>query len=120
VRHYDHAARLDANVSPLADSQFRIVAGLAGSGTVSLESANFPGYYLRHRDFQVYVERNDGSALFRGDASFTRRAGLADGAAVSFESQNHPGHYLRHANSRVVVNQVSDALGRADATVVLE
>ncbi|GAA3464969.1 family 43 glycosylhydrolase [Saccharothrix longispora] len=120
VRHYDYAARLDANVSPLADSQFRIVTGLAGSGTVSLESANFPGYYLRHRDFQVYVERNDGSAVFRGDASFTRRAGLANGAAVSFESQNHPGYYLRHANSRVVVNQVSDALGRADATFVLE
>ncbi|MFD7655563.1 family 43 glycosylhydrolase [Actinosynnema sp. NPDC059797] len=120
VRHYDFRARVEANVRPLADSQFRLVPGLAGSGTVSLESTNYPGYYLRHRDYQLYVERNDGSSLFRGDASFTRRAGLADGSAASFESQNLPGRYVRHNGTTLSVDAVSDAVGRADATFVLE
>lgn len=120
VRHWDYQARVEANPLPLADSQFRIVPGLAGSGTVSLESTNFPGYFLRHRDYEMWVERNDGSAVFRGDASFTRRAGLADSSAVSFESQNFPGRYLRHSGGRLYLQATPDTQSRADATFVLE
>lgn len=120
IRHYDLRARIDANVTRLADSQFRIVLGLAGSGTVSLESANYPGYYLRHKNFELWLERNDGSSLFRGDGSFYRRAGLADGAAVSFESYNFSGRYLRHSNNLLYIQPISTALDRADATYYLE
>jgi hypothetical protein len=120
VRHANFRARLDANVTSLADSQFRIVTGLAGSGTVSLESANFPGYYLRHRNFEVWLERNDGSATFRDDASFFRRAGLVDSVAVSFESLNFAGRYLRQSNSLLYVQVTGDATARADATFHLE
>jgi GH43 family beta-xylosidase len=120
VRHYDYRARVEANVTVLADSQFRIVSGLAGNGTVSLESTNFPGYYLRHENFEVWVRQNDGSATFAADASFTRRAGLADGTAVSFESSNYPGQYIRHYENNLFVQAVSDDVGRADATFVLE
>jgi GH43 family beta-xylosidase len=120
VRHYDFRARVDENVTPLADSQFRLVSGLTGSGTVSLESTNFPGYYLRHRDFELWVEKSDGSATFRGDATFTRRAGLASGAAVSFESQSHPGRFIRNSGSGLQLQAISDAAGREAATFVLE
>ena len=120
VRHYNYRGRLDADVSPLADAQFRIVTGLGGAGTVSLESTNFPGYYLRHRNFEVWVERNDGSAGFKADASFFRRAGLASGTAVSFESQNYPGRYVRTSGGLLYVQAVSDATGRADATFTLD
>ncbi|WKL05046.1 AbfB domain-containing protein [Paenibacillus amylolyticus] len=34
---------MDANVSPVLDSQFRVVPGLASSTGISLESINFPG-----------------------------------------------------------------------------
>ncbi|MFC5291124.1 AbfB domain-containing protein [Actinokineospora guangxiensis] len=78
VRHWEYRARIEADLAPLADSQFRVVAGPAGSGTVSLESTNVPGYFLRHRDFQLCVGRGDGSAPFGSDASVHRRAGLAD------------------------------------------
>lgn len=120
VRHWEYRARIEANVQPLADSQFRLVPGLSGSGTVSLESTNFPGYYLRHRNHEVWVERDDGGAGFRADASFFRRAGLASGSAVSFESVNFPGYYLRHFDYQMVLQTAPDALGRADATFVLE
>jgi GH43 family beta-xylosidase len=121
VRHFSFRARVEANVTSLADSQFRIVTGLAGSGTVSLESTNFPGYFLRHRNFEVWVERNDGSATFRNDASFFRRAGLADAAGASFESYGFAGRYVRHVSgSLLYVQAVTDAAGRADATFHLE
>lgn len=120
VRHWEYRARMEANVAPLADSQFKLVTGLTGSGTVSLESTNFPGYYLRHRNNELWVERSDGSALFRNDASFSQRAGLAASSAVSFESVNFPGRHIRVSNGLLYLQAVSDAQGRADATFVLE
>ncbi|MFD9697614.1 family 43 glycosylhydrolase [Lentzea sp. NPDC059081] len=120
VRHWEYRARVEATVSPLADSQFKVVTGLTGSGTVSLESTNFPGYYLRHRNNELWVERNDGSTLFRNDASFLQRAGLAASSAVSFESVNFPGLYLRNANGLLNLQAASDAQARTDATFVLE
>ncbi len=116
IRHWEYRARLEANVTNLADSQFRIVTGLNGGGSVSLESTNFPGYYLRHRNHEVWVERNDGSATFRADASFLRRAGLADAAGVSFESANFAGRYIRHSSNLLHTQPVSTAPDRADPT----
>lgn len=116
VRHYDYRARIEPNVTNLADSQFRIVNGLAGGGSVSLESTNFPGYYLRHRGYALYVEKNDGSSLFGNDASFQRRAGLADSAGLSLESQNFPGRYVRHRDGLLYIEAVSSTAERGSAT----
>jgi hypothetical protein len=120
IRHTQSRARMDANITNLAESQFRVVTGLTGSGTVSLESTNRPGYFLRHRYHEVWVERNDGSTLFRADATFHRRAGLADAGAVSFESFNFPGRFIRHANFLLYTQPVNTVTDRADATFVLE
>ncbi|MFF4547961.1 family 43 glycosylhydrolase [Streptomyces sp. NPDC001406] len=121
IRHWDFRAKIEANVTNLADSQFRVVTGLAGSGTISLESTNYPGYYLRHRNFEVWVEKNDGTATFRSDASFQRHSGLADATAgVSLESYNYPGRYIRHYNNLLYVQTISTALDKADATFYME
>ncbi|MCZ7429974.1 family 43 glycosylhydrolase [Micromonospora sp. WMMA1949] len=120
VRHYDYRARVEPNVTNLADSQFRIVPGLAGGGSVSLESTNFPGYYLRHRAFALYVERDDGSVLFDNDASFQRRAGLAAAEGLSLESQNYSGRYVRHRDGPLHLETVGTSADRAAATFHLE
>ncbi|HET9141307.1 family 43 glycosylhydrolase [Actinophytocola sp.] len=117
VRHFNFRARIDPNVTTLADSQFRIVPGLSGGGTISLESANFPGYFLRHRNFEVWLDRGDGSTQFRADASFIRRAGVADAAGVSFESANLAGRFIRQSAALLYVQPVDNA---ADATFQLE
>ncbi|MFC4531189.1 family 43 glycosylhydrolase [Sphaerisporangium dianthi] len=121
VRHWDYRARLEANVSPLADSQFRLVAGLSGSGTVSLESTNFPGYFLRHRDYAAWVQKGDGTSLFNADASFARRAGLSGTGTVSLEAVNFPGYFLRHRAGQVWLEQ-NDGTGafRDSASFILE
>ncbi|KUO12682.1 family 43 glycosylhydrolase [Streptomyces sp. DSM 15324] len=116
IRHWDYRGKIEADVSPLADSQFRVVTGLAGTGTVSLESANFPGYYLRHKNFEVWVEKNDGTAAFASDASFYQRPGLADSAGISYESSNYAGRYLRHYDYLLYVQTPRTATDQGDAT----
>jgi hypothetical protein len=53
------------------DATFCIRSGIqpgVGSPWVSFESYNFPGYYIRHRDFHFYIENAGGP--FRADATF--------------------------------------------------
>lgn len=116
VRHQSYRARIDESVSPIEDSQFRVVAGLAGSGTVSFESVNFPGYYLRHRNNEIWLDASDGTAQFKSDATWYRRAGLANGGWSSYESYNIPGQYIRHSNYLLILGAVSGSTQQADAT----
>src|SRR5918999_3034332 len=120
IRHLNSRARLDADVTNLADSQFRIVPGLAGRGTISLESTNNPGHYLRHRGSELWLDPDDASARFRADASFTLRSGRADPAGVSFESVNLPGRYIRHASGLLNLQPAGTPTARAAATFHLE
>ncbi|MGP3920274.1 family 43 glycosylhydrolase [Nonomuraea sp. 10N515B] len=120
IRQVSFRGRIDADMTNLAESQFRIVTGLAGSGTVSLESTSNPGYYLRNRNYEIWLDKNDGTTGFKNGASFTRRAGQSDSAAVSFESVSAPGRYLRHYNYVLYVQPLSTATDRADATFSLE
>ncbi|WBB81678.1 glycoside hydrolase family 43 protein [Micromonospora sp. WMMD882] len=117
VRHVDYDVRIDANVSPAQDAQFRVVPGLAAnSGYVSFESVNHPGHYLRHYAYDFVLAANDGSATFAADATFRPVAGLADSGWTSFQSYNFPDRYLRHYGYLLKLDPISDATGRADAT----
>ncbi|MFC6593486.1 alpha-L-arabinofuranosidase B [Kitasatospora paranensis] len=104
VRHDD--ADTNVVISPIsgsssatdkADATWIVRAGLADSTCLSFESANLPGQYLRHYNFQLHVAAGDGSALFAQDATFCPQAGHS-GQGLSFQSANFPGKYLRHYN----------------------
>jgi hypothetical protein len=116
VRHQGFRARIDQTVTPIQDSQFRVVAGLAASNAVSFESVNFPGRYLRHRNNEIWLDPNDGSASFRAAATWYRRTGLANAAWSSYESYNSPARYMRHSGFLMVLGTVSGSLQQADAT----
>ncbi|MFJ8589836.1 AbfB domain-containing protein [Streptomyces sp. NPDC093598] len=47
------------------------------SGTLSLESVNYPGRFLRHRDFQIRLDPYENSHQYHSDASFQMVAGPA-------------------------------------------
>ncbi|MET9932553.1 MULTISPECIES: AbfB domain-containing protein [unclassified Streptomyces] len=103
LRHQDGAAFtevVDANSAGLLknDATWKIVPGLSNSACYSFESRNYPGQYLRHRDFRVYKEAGDGSALFRADATWCAVRGSG---GVRLSASNFPGQYLRHYNSEV-------------------
>ncbi|HWS36752.1 MAG TPA: AbfB domain-containing protein [Actinoplanes sp.] len=98
VRHSDFRGVLDQIGSTSSDgarasSNFRIRSGLAGNGCVSFESVNFPGYYLRHYNFEIRLSRIENKQLFREDASFCPVT-IREGAAVALRSVNYPTHYL--------------------------
>jgi hypothetical protein len=118
VRHANLDVRIDPNVSPLVDSHWRIRPGLAnsGSGYVSFESVNYPGYYLRHYNYDFTLAANDGTTTFAADATFRQVAGLADSSAVSFQSYNFTTRYIRHYNYVLRIDPISTATERADAT----
>ena len=117
VRHQGFRARIDENVSPAEDGQFRVVPGLASASAVSFESVNFPGRFLRHRaNNEIWLDANDGSAAFRNNATWHRRAGLANGSWSSYESFDAPAQYMRHSNFLMVMGMVAGTLQQADAT----
>jgi len=78
-----------------ADATWIVRAGLANSACVSFESANDPGQYLRHYNFELYIAANDGSSLFAQDATFCPTTGNS-GTGTSFQSVNYAGKYIRH------------------------
>jgi hypothetical protein len=117
VRHVNLDVRIDANVNPAQDAQFRLVPGLANSsGHVSFESVNYPGYYLRHYGFDFVLAPNDGTATFAADATFRQVAGLANSGWTSFQSYNYPDRHIRHYGYLLRLDPITDATGRNDAT----
>ncbi|MFB9328026.1 glycosyl hydrolase 53 family protein [Paenibacillus aurantiacus] len=115
-RHLNTKARIDEGVTPLDDSRFHIVPGLAGNGTISFESVNNPGYYLRHSSFNLVLEKSNGTTTFNNDASFTRVAGLANSSWVSYRSYNFPDRYIRHFAFELKIEPISGSAAQADAT----
>jgi hypothetical protein len=118
VRHSNFDVLLDPSVSPAMDAQWKIVPGLAnsGSGYVSFESVNVPGYYLRHVDFDGVLAKNDGTTTFKQDATFKVVSGLASSGATSFQSYNFTDRYLRHSAYVLRIDPISTTTDKQDAT----
>jgi hypothetical protein len=117
VRHANFDVRIDPNVNPTQDAQFRIVPGLANSsGYVSFQSVNYPGYYLRHSNFDFILAPTDGTSAFAADATFRQVAGLANSGWSSFQSYNNPDRYIRHYNYLLRLDPITTTQARSDAT----
>jgi hypothetical protein len=104
---------------PYQDQLWTLVPGLADPAGVSFRSVNFPDRYLRHANYALVLNVNDGTSVFAADATFHRTAGLADAAWTSFRSHNFPDRYLRHANSVLRIDPLSSAsaaTAKQDAT----
>jgi hypothetical protein len=82
--HLSHLGVFDTDDLLNHDATFMPRAGLTGgAGTVSYEALNMPGHFLRHRDFHLWVERNDGSDLVEADATFTLVPALEQGPRIN-------------------------------------
>jgi hypothetical protein len=120
IRHYNFAARIDPNVSPAADSQFRVVPGLASSSGVSLESINYPGYFLkRNSSNKIVLEAFANTTDYKANATFLISSGWADSSKISLQSYSQPGYYVRHYNYVLQLDPItpsSSATAKSDAT----
>lgn len=120
VRHAQFVGRVDpigsgSSALEKADSTFVVRAGLASRRCVSLESVNYPGYFLRHQDFAIHLHRRDGSALYAADTTFCPVSGLA-GQGVSLRSHNYPDRYLSHSGSRLYITAPGGGTSRGAMT----
>lgn len=117
IRHAAYRARIDENVSPAADSEFRIVAGLADSKGFSFESVNYPGRFLTVRsNGEVWLDIFANTAAYKGSATFRRVAGLADANQYSYQMWTDATRYLRHAGFLLYAQAASGATFNGDAT----
>ncbi|MDL4820759.1 alpha-L-arabinofuranosidase B [Actinomadura sp. OS1-43] len=107
IRHQNDGAvtsTISSSSSSLdkSDATWIVHSGLASGSCVSFESRNYPGDYLRHQNFHLYRQHNDGSSLFAADATFCPQTGKS-GQGTSFASYNYPSRFLRHYNSTVYI-----------------
>jgi RNA polymerase sigma factor (sigma-70 family) len=79
LRHMMWRVRLSPDEgTPLfrGDATFCVRPGSV-AGSVWLESSNYPGWFLRHRGDEVWVDHSDRSEPFQADSSFLIRPPLA-------------------------------------------
>ncbi|KAL7952300.1 alpha-L-arabinofuranosidase B, catalytic domain-containing protein [Trichoderma compactum] len=76
-------------------ASWTVRAGLGNSGCFSFESKDTPGSYIRHNNFALLVNTNDGSKQFAEDATFCPQAGL-NGQGSSLRAWGYPTRYFRH------------------------
>ncbi|MFE9425620.1 alpha-L-arabinofuranosidase B [Kitasatospora sp. NPDC006697] len=84
------------------DASWIVRAGLANSSCLTFESANQPGKFLRHSNYELYSSVDDGGGTFGQDATFCPKAGNS-GTGYSFQSVNFPTRYLRHYSYTVYI-----------------
>ncbi|MFJ7996750.1 AbfB domain-containing protein [Streptomyces sp. NPDC096310] len=79
---------------------FTVTAGLADSTCYSFTLGK--GRYLRHAQFRLRADTDDGGSTFRKDATFCPRA-LGNGT-IMLESVNYRGRFVRHRNFQLFLD----------------
>jgi GH43 family beta-xylosidase len=105
-----------------ADAQFVLRPGLADPEAISIESVNYPGYFVRQQDNLIVLATDDRTESFNADATWYLRPGLADEKAVSIESYALPGSFIgKHSIITALIKEadMKGDLGRKDATFIL-
>ena len=72
------------------DSSFYVRPGNSDANQVSFESVNFPGRFLRHAGFRLFLHPKDGSALFNADSTFQTIAEITTEPMTSQKSTVEP------------------------------
>jgi hypothetical protein len=76
-------------------ASWTVRTGLGNSACVSFESRDTPGSFIRHYNFVLQLNANDGSKAFHEDATFCPQASF-NGQGDSFLAWGYPTRYFRH------------------------
>jgi GH43 family beta-xylosidase len=123
LRHQDGFARVDVSPSPVGDSQFYVIDGLADADGISIRSINLPGHFLVHEGNAIVFAPNDGTDEFAASATWIMREGLADSDWVSLASFNREGYVIGQQFGIMALVEVTDTMSdvmREDATFLQE
>ncbi|GAA2353981.1 hypothetical protein Cme02nite_46660 [Catellatospora methionotrophica] len=87
------------------EATFTVAKGLADANCFSFVGVD--GGYLRHRDWRIRHDKNDGSALFRADATFCVRPGSTPDT-LYLESYNYRGYYIHLRGDELWIDRWRD------------
>jgi hypothetical protein len=104
LRHWNSVAysdmrwnnhKFDSNID-MNDGTWIIRDALDGSDCYSFESANYPGWFLRHAygSFRIDNGRVNTNMLFKQDATFCAHTPLSDNGKVSWTPRNYPSNFV--------------------------
>ncbi|KAL9619232.1 MAG: hypothetical protein Q9160_006167 [Pyrenula sp. 1 TL-2023] len=79
-------------------ASWTVRTGLGNSACFSFESRDTPGSFLRHANFVLQLNANDGSKGFVEDATFCSQSGL-NGQGSSIRAWSYPTCFIRHYNN---------------------
>jgi non-reducing end alpha-L-arabinofuranosidase len=105
-----------SNTTLKQQASWTVRTGLGNSACFSFESNDTPGSFIRHFNFQLQLNANDGTKLFHEDATFCTQAGL-NGQGNSIRSWSWPTRYFRHFNGVLYVAS-NGGVNFFDATAV--
>jgi len=110
LRHRDFRVGLEmvgpgSSRSDRSDSTFVVRSGLGDGRCLSLESVNFPGRFVRHQNFRLYLHQRERTPLFAADATFCAQPVGSAGAFV-LRAVNYPDRYLTTRRSAIELSRV--------------
>ncbi|KAF7190512.1 putative alpha-L-arabinofuranosidase B [Pseudocercospora fuligena] len=79
-------------------AQWTVRTGLGNSACLSFESKDAPGSYIRHYNFVLQLQADDGSKQMHEDATFCYQAGL-NGQGDTIRAWGYPTRFVRHYNN---------------------
>ncbi len=109
---------IDHNADGTEGGRWKVVPGLADPSAFSFESVEFPGHYLRHQGFKLYLHEKEATPahlmnIFNKDATFWAHPGFSYPhanyrGAVAFESFNYPGLYITYSDNGLFIREVEN------------
>ncbi|XP_013413771.1 uncharacterized protein LOC106176090 isoform X2 [Lingula anatina] len=112
-------------MTELGQRLFRIITpGLTEQpNTISFESYDHPGYFLRHYGYKLHLEHSSrprNSHIFAQDSTFFVRENKWFPEYTAYESVNFPGYFIRHSGYRLQINKLDGSdLFKKDSSFVL-
>ncbi|WBB52515.1 family 43 glycosylhydrolase [Verrucosispora sp. WMMD573] len=111
LRHRDYRIRLEANAGTgtfLADATFCVRDGSV-SGSVRLESANYPGRFLRHRNRELWLDPpTTNPSTFAADSSFRVTTPWVAGSRSPVIKGLYADPNIAHLNGRYYLYPTTD------------
>ncbi|MFI7542183.1 AbfB domain-containing protein [Actinoplanes sp. NPDC049599] len=109
LRHQNFRMRLDPigprSPAPApADATFVLHRGLADRQCASLEAVNFPGWFVRHQQFELVLQPRESSRQFAADATFCPQR-VGSGADFLLRAGNLPDRYVTADGSRLLLGR---------------
>lgn len=115
-RYIQHVSGANSVVTTVLDSSssaaaraaasFYVREGLGNSECYSFEAKDVSGSYLRHYNFQLQLNADDGTKQMHEDATFCLQSGLSGEAdSSSIRSWSFPARYFRHYDNVLYIGQ---------------